>query len=138
MLAHTLLHLSVELRSGARRLVRITHVYVYERCAGVERLMRRFDLLGRRHRNGWTVLLARNCPCDSNGNNDRLRHAAMSFLFKSTRRSGVGAFPAPTEVSVAAIAAAAFFMAGKNPVAFFCGILGGGPGREAAAAILRR
>src|SRR6266404_4902266 len=66
VLAHTLLHLSEERRIGRGAFIRIAHVDMDERGSRLKSLMCRFDLLGRRDRDGGIILLARN----GSGNRD--------------------------------------------------------------------
>ena len=70
MLAHALLHGTVERRIGRRRFIGIAHVDVHERRSGFESIVRRFDLLGGRDGNGRVVLLARQRAGDGNGDDD--------------------------------------------------------------------
>ena len=65
---HARHHLAEYFRVGGGRLVGLADVDVDERGAGLERFLRRFDLLGRRDRHGRVVALARQRAGDRDGN----------------------------------------------------------------------
>ena len=67
VLAHALLHLREQLRIGRRAFVLVAHMDVHQRGAGLVGLVRRFDLLGRRHRHGRRLRLARQRAGDGDG-----------------------------------------------------------------------
>jgi len=68
MLLNALLHLRKALGIGGWRFVVVSNVNMRKRCASLEGLVRRLDLLGRQDRYRGIVLLARNGTgdCDSN------------------------------------------------------------------------
>src|SRR5215475_1783091 len=71
MLLDTLLHLGEALGVGGWSFVVVSNVNMRKRCASLEGLVRRLDLLGRRDRHRGIVFLARNGTGDCDSNNNR-------------------------------------------------------------------
>ena len=75
MLFYALLHLGEQLGIRRGAFILVAHVDVHQGRAGLEGLVRGFDLLGGGHRDGGVVFFLRHGAGDRDGDDDGLAHA---------------------------------------------------------------